>query len=145
MSARLTAALLLIALGAVSGRLLGERTRRRVRLLDALAQDTQRLQQAMLEERLPLDEALERCRCPLLRADDEPDEDCLTEDDRALLHDLKRRLGQGTAAEQALLLPRARDAFLEAREQAATRYQSLGRLYPSLGALAALALALAFV
>lgn len=143
MSARLFAALLLIALGAVSGRLAGERVRRRAQALDELACDMERLKTAMLEERLPLDEALERCKSPLLSGS--ADDDCLTDDDRTLLSDLRGNLGQGTAADQALLLLRAQARLHEARDQAKARYLTLGRLYPSLGALAALALALAFV
>ena len=143
MSARLFAALLLIALGAVSGRLAGERVRRRARALDELACDMERLKTAMLQERLPLDEALERCKSPLLPGQE--GEDCLTGDDQALLSDLLGHLGQGTAADQALLLPRMQARLREARDQANARYLTLGRLYPSLGALAALALALAFV
>lgn len=143
MSLRLISALLLIALGAVSGRLLGERARRRAQALDELACDMERLKVAMLEERLPLDEALERCKSPLLRGQE--GDDCLTEQDGALLREFRGLLGQGTAAEQALLLPRTQERLREARDQARARYLSLGRLYPSLGALAALALALAFI
>ena len=103
-----------------------------------------RLRLAMLEERLPMDEALRRCVSPLLRGEEGP-ETSLAPDDLECLRELSARLGRGTAGEQALLLPQMRERLLQRRDEARARYQTLGRLYASLGALGALALALLFV
>ena len=144
MSARLFAALALIILGALAGRLAAERLRRRCEELHVLAGDMDRLRLAMLEERLPMDEALRRCVSPLLRGEAGP-ETSLAPDDLECLRELSARLGRGTAGEQALLLPQMRERLLQRRDEARARYQTLGRLYASLGALGALALALLFV
>lgn len=144
MSARLAAAMGLIALGALGGRLLGERVRMRARTLELLAGDMERLRVAMLTQRLPRAEALARCESPCLREEGGfPAE--LRQEDRAFVQDFLERLGRGTAEEQALLLPRAQARLLKGRDEAKERYQTLARLYPCLGALGALALALMFV
>lgn len=144
MSARLTAAIGLIVLGALGGRLLGERVHARVKALDLLIGDVERLRVAMLEERLPRQEALERCKSPWLRGDEAPDWE-LNGEGRAQVRAFLDGLGRGTMSEQALLLTRVQAELREGREEAQLRYQTLARLYPSLGALGALALALMFV
>lgn len=144
MSARLTAAVGLILLGALGGHLLGERVRARVKALDLLIGDMDRLRVAMLEERLPRREALGRCKSPWLSGGEAPAWE-LSAEGQAQVREFLDGLGRGTLSEQALLLPRAQAEFCEGREEARARYQTLARLYPSLGALGALALALMFV
>ena len=149
---RLLAALVMIALGGAVGHSMGESIRRRAQCLLVLMQDTQRLENAMLQERLMLMQALEKCQSPILRGPLEGWRERLSESglplsarDTGCVQELMEQLGQGGAAGQRLLLPRIRAQLGELREEALEKYRTLGRLYTSLGTLFALALALTFI
>ena len=144
---RLLAALVMIALGGAVGHSMGESIRRRAQCLLVL-----RLENAMLQERLMLMQALEKCQSPILRGPLEGWRERLSESglplsarDTGCVQELMEQLGQGGAAGQRLLLPRIRAQLGELREEALEKYRTLGRLYTSLGTLFALALALMFI
>ena len=140
---RLAAALALIALGAALGRRAGDRLRLTAEQLEALPADLLRLRSAMLEQRLPLAAARKTCRTRMLR--EGAADVSLPSEEAERFSTLISRLGQGSAAEQDLLLREAADAFTASARRARERHRTLGRLYVSLGALGGLALALCFI
>lgn len=161
---RLGAACVMTAASAWGGRLLaGAQERRAAALRDALG-GVRRLRVEMLERRVPLAEALDRCggiygeAAAGVRSGLSPGEacaraafslrekggalDCLEEGDMAAIKRLFEGLGEGCAGNQRVLLCETEEELERLLHQARRRREEQGKLYASLGALGGLALAL---
>ena len=127
-----------MALGALMGRRSAQRLALRAEALEAMPADLARLTKAMLEDRLPLAEALAQCRTQALRTGASP---LFTREENALLSEVSpARLSQGK--DPALRLQEVCAAFTRLSAQARQRQEASARLYPSVGALAGLMAAL---
>lgn len=159
---RMLAGCLLGASGALMGWAMAEGQRRRVRTLRDLTEDMAQLEDGMIQKRLPLREALSGCKSPCLRTLAEKGDapcavweeirgkmtrpggalDCLTREDMETLDRFVRQLGGENAERQKALLREGAQEFLAGRQAAEKRLNDEGRMYTSLGALFALALAI---
>ena len=164
---RIAAALIMTAACGGVGYSAARSQLRRRRALTELGQALDRLEINMLEQRLPLAEALRRAGHPLLeraarkmdelspeeslrRAAEELSErmgplDALTRDDMTAVHHLARELGRYDAHRQRLLLHETRGELRALEEQAARQAAQKNRLYVSLGALGGLMLSAALI
>lgn len=126
-------------------------------------QMVQRLRVRMLDEMMPLWEALSECPIATKVAEqmraDEPLErawmrarpalcgrgqplDALIKEDVTVLDDLFKQLGQSGRMDQGLLLERTERALERQKEAASRISEEQGRLYAALGALSGLTLAI---
>jgi len=164
---RLAAALALTAACAGLGWSAAQRQTRRVKALEALRRAVSRLEEDMLEKRLPLGEALAASGHALFvraaRAGDgqPPGEalraaaralsarggqlDSLTPADMAAIDRLAGGLGRGSAERQRLLLAETAEELAALSANAEKLAAERNRLYVSLGALGGLALAVMLV
>lgn len=162
----LAALIMTAACGGVGYSAARTQTRRR-RALAELGQAVDRLEINMLEQRLPLAEALRRAGHPLFERaakglDELPPEeslrraaeelsarmgplDALTRDDMTALHHLAGELGRYDAHRQRLLLHETRGELRALEEQASRQAAEKNRLYVSLGALGGLMLSAALI
>lgn len=159
---RLAAALILTAACAGLGWWAALWQARRLQALGALRRAVCRLQEDMLEKRMPLREAMARAGHPLFEAaaresGADPGEDldraaqalsrrggpldCLTREDMAPVKRLASELGRGSAQRQRLLLTETAEELAAMAVQAGRLAAERSRLFISLGALGGLALA----
>ena len=159
---RIAAAVLLTAACAGLGWFAAMWQLRREKALEALRQAVLRLQEDMLDRRMPLREAMAKAGHPLFEAaardtGAEPGDalakaageltrrggplEGLTKDDMAAIQRLSGELGKGSAQRQRLLLTETAEELAALLTQADKLAAERNRLYISLGTLGGLALA----
>ena len=160
---RMAAGVVLMACCAMFGKALSAAQKRRMRFLEDALRGARALERLILIRKLPAAQALRECGFPPFQeaagrmAENHLDPDAawsLTETgesvrpaapaDREALSRLFAMLGTGDLAAQGEYLKEAQAAMTEQLEVARKRREETGKLYPTLGALTGLALAVLF-